>query len=162
MATKAPMLDMFKRVLPAADTRNKDFYERLSDEEKKGFSPWLIQRYLSSAESATPEMIEHYLIMTNELVNTDYSTIKDHPELMWKLMSMVGVGKSMKHPYVAPGKGKKKKGNAFKLWLHEQYPHLNEQEVAVWFSMFTKEQAKDLLEQYQVKDKDVIAGANDL
>ena len=59
-------------------------------------------------------------------------------------------------------KGKKKKGNAFKLWLHEQYPHLNEQEIEVWFSMFTKEQAKDMLEQYQVKDKDVITGANDL
>ena len=70
MATKAPMLDMFKRVLPALDTRNKTLYENLNEEEMKGFSPWLVQRYLSSAESANNAIIEHYLIMTNDIVNT--------------------------------------------------------------------------------------------
>lgn len=156
------MLDMFKRVLPAIDTRNKQFYENLTEEEQKGFAAWLVMRYLSSAESATPEIIEHYLIMTNELVNTNFSELKNHPELMWKLMSIVGVGKSVKHPYVAPGKGKKKKSNAFKVWLHEQYNHLSEQEIDLWFSNITREQARDMLEQYQIKDKDVIAAANDL
>ncbi len=156
------MLDMFKRVLPAIDTRNKQFYERLTEEEQKGFAAWLVMRYLSSAESATPEIIEHYLIMTNELVNTNFSDLKNHPELLWKLMSVVGVGKSVKHPYVAPGKGKKKKSNAFKAWLHEQYNHLSEQEIDLWFSNITREQARDMLEQYQIKDKDIISAANDL
>ncbi len=156
------MLDMFKRVLPSIDTRNKQFYENLTEEEQKGFAAWLVMRYLSSAESATPEIIEHYLIMTNELVNTNFSELKNHPELLWKLMSVVGIGKSVKHPYVAPGKGKKKKSNAFKAWLHEQYNHLSEQEIDLWFSNITKEQARDMLEQYQVKDKDVVSAANDL
>lgn len=159
---KAPLLDMFRKVLPAADTRNKKFLESLSEEEVKGFAPWLVMRYLSSAESANPEIIEHYLIMTNELVNTNFSELKDDPELMWMLMSIVGIGKSIKHPYVAPGKGKKKKANAFKAWLHEQYPHLSEQEIDLWFSNIDKSYAKDLLEQYQIKDKDIIAAANDL
>lgn len=160
--SKTPMLDMFKRVLPAIDTRNKQFYERLTEEEQKGFASWLVMRYLSSAESATPEIIEHYLIMTNELVNINFSDLKNHPELLWKLMSVVGVGKSVKHPYVAPGKGKKKKSNAFKAWLHEQYNHLSEQEIDLWFSNITREQARDMLEQYQIKDKDIISAANDL
>ncbi len=160
--SKTPMLDMFKRVLPAIDTRNKQFYERLTEEEQKGFAAWLVMRYLSSAESATPEIIEHYLIMTNELVNTNFSDLKNHPELLWKLMSVVGVGKSVKHPYVAPGKGKKKKSNAFKAWLHEQYNHLSEQEIDLLFSNITREQARDMLEQYQIKDKDIISAANDL
>jgi len=159
--SKAPLLDMFRKVLPAADTRNKEFLESLTEEERKGFSPWLVMRYLSSAESANQEIIEHYLIMTNELVNVDFSTIKD-PDMTWKLMSMVGIGKSIKHPYVAPGKGKKKKSNAFKQWLHDQYPHLNDQELDMFFGLFTKEQARDLLEQHQVKDKDIISSANDL
>lgn len=155
------MLDMFKRVLPAIDTRNKKFYDSLTEEERKGFSPWLVQRYLSSAESASPEIIEHYLIMTNDIVNVNFSDIKD-PEMLWKLMSIVGIGKSVKHPYVAPGKGRKKKSNKFKQWLHDQYPYLNEQELDIWFESLTKQQALDLLEQYQIKDKDIIAGANDL
>ena len=161
MATKAPMLDMFKRVLPALDTRNKALYENLSEEEMKGFSPWLVQRYLSSAESANNAIIEHYLIMTNDIVNVNFSEVKD-PEMTWKLMSMVGIGKSLKHPYIAPGGGKRKKKNAFRTWLREQYPHLDDQELDIWISNLDKKSAKDMLEQYHVKDKDVIASANDL
>lgn len=161
MATKAPMLDMFKRVLPALDTRNRTLYENLTEEEMKGFSPWLVQRYLSSAESANNAIIEHYLIMTNEIVNVNFSEVKD-PEMTWKLMSMVGIGKSLKHPYIAPGGGKRKKKNAFKAWLSEQYPHLDDQELDIWISNLDKKSAKDMLEQYHVKDKDVIASANDL
>ena len=161
MATKAPMLDMFKRVLPALDTRNKKLYENLSEEEMKGFSPWLVQRYLSSAESANNAIIEHYLIMTNDIVNVNFSEVKD-PEMTWKLMSMVGIGKSLKHPYIAPGGGKRKKKNAFRTWLREQYPHLDDQELDIWISNLDKKSAKDMLEQYHVKDKDVIASANDL
>ena len=161
MATKAPMLDMFKRVLPALDTRNKALYENLTEEEMKGFSPWLVQRYLSSAESANNAIIEHYLIMTNDIVNTNFSEVKD-PEMTWKLMSMVGIGKSLKHPYIAPGGGKRKKKNAFRSWLREQYPHLDDQELDIWISNLDKKSAKDMLEQYHVKDKDIIASANDL
>jgi hypothetical protein len=161
MATKQPMLDMFKRVLPALDTRQKDFFANLSEEERKGFSPWLVQRYLSSAESTSQEIIEHYLIMTNDIVNVNFSDVKD-PEMTWKLMSIVGVGRSMKHPYVAPGKGKKKKQNAFKQWLNDLYPHLDDQELDIWISNLDKESARSMLEQFQVKDKDVIASANDL
>jgi len=161
MATKVPMLDMFKRVLPALDTRNKKLYENLSEEEMKGFSPWLVQRYLSSAESANNAIIEHYLIMTNDIVNVNFSEVKD-PEMTWKLMSMVGIGKSLKHPYIAPGGGKRKKKNAFRAWLSEQYPHLDDQELDIWISNLDKKSAKDMLEQYHVKDKDVIASANDL
>jgi len=161
MATKSPMLDMFKRVLPALDTRNKTLYENLTEEEMKGFSPWLVQRYLSSAESANNAIIEHYLIMTNDIVNTNFSEVKD-PEMTWKLMSMVGIGKSLKHPYIAPGGGKRKKKNAFRSWLREQYPHLDDQELDIWIGNLDKKSAKDMLEQYHVKDKDVIASANDL
>lgn len=155
------MLDMFKRVLPSIDTRSKTFYDNLTEEEKKGFSPWLVQRYLSSAESANSGIIEHYLIMTNDIVNVNFSDIKD-PEMTWLLMSIVGIGKSIKHPYIAPGGGKRKKKNAFKTWLSEKYPHLDDQELDIWISNLDKKSAKDMLEQFQVRDKDVIASANDL
>lgn len=158
---KAPLLDMFNRVLPSIDVRDKQFYDSLTDEEKKGFSPWLVQRYLSSAESASREVIEHYLIMTNDLVNVNFSDVKD-PEMQWLLMSIVGVGKKMRHPYIAPGGGKRKKKNAFKDWLKEQYPHLSDQELDIWIGGMDKKFAKDLLEQYHVKDKDIISSANEL
>jgi hypothetical protein len=163
MATKTPMLDMFKRVLPAIDTRDRSFLENLSEEEAKGFSPWLVMRYLSSAESSTNEVIEHYLLMTNAVVNKNFSDFSKDPELLWRLMCIVGVGKGFKHPYVAPPKGKRKKEkNAFKQWLAEQNPHLDKQELDIWFSSFTKESALDLLEQFQIKNKDIISSTNDI
>jgi hypothetical protein len=159
---EAPKLDMFRKVLPSIDRRVKTFYESLDDEEKKAFSTgWLVMRYMSSAESANSDIIEHYLIMTNDLVNTNFSAIKD-TEMTWLLMSIVGIGMGMQHPYIAPPGGKRKKKNAFKEWLRDNNPHLNDTELDLWIDTFDKKSAKDMLEQYHVKDKDVISSANDL
>ena len=37
-----------KRELAAVDTRNYNFYDSLSDEEKKSFSPFVLMRYTSN------------------------------------------------------------------------------------------------------------------
>lgn len=153
-------LDLFNGVLPALDTRNKKYYENLTDEQKEEFSPWVVQRYLSSAESANNAIIEHYLIMTNDIVNVNFSEVKD-PEMTWKLMSMVGIGKSIKHHFIPPPK-KGTYENEFKQWLAEENLHLDKQELDILFDSFTKESAKDLLEQFQVKDKTIIKAINDL
>ena len=155
---KTYLLDIGE-VLLNLDTRNKTYYENLTDEQKKEFSPWLYQRYLSSAEGSNA-IIEHYLIMTNNIVNINFSKIKD-PEMTWKLMSMVGYGKTLKHPFIPPPK----KGiyeNAFKQWLAEENLHLDKQELDILFNSFTKETAKDLLEQFQIKDKNIFKAVNDL
>ena len=167
MATKKKefKIDMFKQVLPALDTRKKNFYENLNEEEQQGFekSTWLAQRYLSSAESATNGIIEHYLIMTNEIVNTNFSDIKD-PEMLSKLMSIVGIGKSLGysgHPFIPPPKGRAL-GSPFKEWLRELKPHLSDFEIDIWMQGMDKEYALEMLGQFNVRDKDIIASANDL
>jgi hypothetical protein len=156
-----PKLDMFNKVLPNADRRVKGFYETLNDEERKAFGAWLVMRYLSSVESYTNDIIEHYLIMTNDILNVNFSDIKDE-EFKWLLMSVIGCGQSVKHPYISPSGGKKKKKNAFRSWLRDLHPHLDDQELDIWIGNLDKKSAKDMLEQYHVKDKDVIASANDL
>jgi hypothetical protein len=156
-----PKLDMFKRVLPNADRRNKSFYDTLTDEERKEFdSGWLIMRYLSSAEHGNSGVLERYLIYTNELVNVNFSDMD--PELRWKLMSVVGCGQSVQHPFIRPPSGKRKKKNPFKDWIAKQHPHLSDQEVDIWVDSMDKKSAKDMLEQFNVKDKDIISSANDL
>jgi hypothetical protein len=164
MATSKPRtLDLFKQLLPALDTRSKTFFESLTKEQKEEFekSQWVTQRFLSSAESANNAVIEHYLIMTNDIVNINFSEIKDHPEMISKLMSMVGIGKSLKHPFIPPST-KRTYENAFKQWLFDNNHNINDQELDILFHSFTKEAAKDLLEQFQVKDKKIIKSTNDL
>jgi len=163
MATSKPRtLDLFKQVLPALDTRSKTFFENLNKEQKEEFKKdlWVTQRFLSSAESSSNAIIEHYLIMTNEIVNVNFSAIKD-PEMISKLMSMVGIGKSLKHPFIPPST-KRTYENPFKQWLFDNNHGINDQELDILFHSFTKETAKDLLEQLQVKDKKIIKSANDL
>ena len=164
MATSKPRtLDLFKQVLPALDTRSKTFFENLNKKQQEEFekSQWVIQRYLSSAESSSNSIIEHYLIMTNEIVNVHFSEIKDHPEMLSKLMNIVGIGKSLKHPFISPST-KRTYENAFKQWLFDSNHEINDQELDILFHSFTKETAKDLLEQFQVKDKKIIKSVNDL
>jgi hypothetical protein len=54
------------------------------------------------------------------------------------------------------------KKNPFKDWLVQQNPHLSDQELDIWISGMDKKSAKDMLEQFNVKNKDIIASANDL
>lgn len=156
-----PKLDMFNKILPGIDRRDKELYASLNEEERKAFGAWLIMRYMSSAEHARSDVIERYLIYTNNLVNVNFSDIKDD-EFKWLLMTAVGCGASIRHPYIAPGGGKRKKKNHFKEWLRQQHPHLDEQELNIMLSNIDKRAALDLLEQYQVRDKEIIDSANDL
>ena len=59
-----------KEMLSALDNNDFDFYTRLSDEEKKVFSPWLAMRYASAAQG---NLSSHYLLMVNDIVNVNFS-----------------------------------------------------------------------------------------
>ena len=93
-----------KDVCLAIDKRNKKFYNSLDSEQQKKFSTWLYMRYASSVDS--PIFRDHYLQMVNDLVNVNFSDLKNHVELQWLLMSLCGIGKKQFHPWIKPGKRK--------------------------------------------------------
>ena len=93
-----------KDITSAIDRCDFDFYARLSKEDKKAFSPWMVMRYASSARGVDAY---HYLLMVNDIVNIEFNTLKKHPELQWKLLAICGVGHNTFHPWVPPGTGKK-------------------------------------------------------
>ena len=97
-------------MLGAMDRRNLDWYNNLDDDQKKDFEPWMAMRYCSSVDSNSQGIKEHYLIMTNELVNVGFGDIslKEHKELHWLCMRTVGIGKSVIHPFLKPPKKAKK------------------------------------------------------
>ena len=80
MAEKKKFLDL-KSMLRAVDKRDKDWYNRLSDDDKKLFAPFIAMRYVSSVKSDT-FFQEHYLEMCNEFVNKHHWTLsKNHKGL---------------------------------------------------------------------------------
>ena len=67
-----------KRELNAVDRKIYDFYDNLTDEEKKSFSPYILMRYTASVQGDR-EIQECFLEMTNELVNKNHWDLsKEH------------------------------------------------------------------------------------
>ena len=86
-----------KSTLRAVDMRDKQFYDKMSDEDKKKYSPYMLMRYAASVKG-DQFYTEHYIETVNECVNKNLWTLsKNHQKLLWMLTSMCGVFKVMFH-----------------------------------------------------------------
>lgn len=137
------MLDI-KRELKAVDLKNYEFYDKLTDEEKKEFSPFILMRYTASVQGDR-EVQEHFLETTNECVNKHHWTLsKDHKALLWKLFAVTGVGMTAYHPYLAAGK--KGKANKVEKLLAELYPAMKMEDIKNLAAMMDKKDKEELFD----------------
>mgnify|MGYP000011378625 CR=1 FL=1 len=139
-----------KEMLSALDNNDFDFYTRLSDEEKKVFSPWLAMRYASAAQG---NLSSHYLLMVNDIVNVNFSSLTAHPDLQWKLLAVCGAGSNAFHPWIPPSKKKAK--NKIQEFLTERYPHLKRDEIELLQEINNADELRDLARDYGLDEKQV-------
>jgi hypothetical protein len=133
-----------KQELKAVDLKNYSFYDNLTPEEKKEFSPYVLMRFVSNVQGDR-DVQEHFLEMTNELVNKNHWQLsKDHKGLLWKLYAATGVGVTAYHPYLAAGK--KEKANKIEKLLCELYPTMKMKEVKLLASMMDKKDKDELFD----------------
>ena len=69
------------------DIGNMEWYEKLSDEEKKSFSPFVSMRFASSVKGIR-SLQEEYIENVNEFCNKDFSLLQKHEGdslLFWKV-----------------------------------------------------------------------------
>jgi len=139
----AAKLDI-KRELSAVDNRNYDFYNNLTDEEKRAFSPYILMRYVSNT-TGDRDIQEWYLENTNEFVNKNHWTLsKNHKGLLWKLFAATGGGSSTYHPYLAGSK--KEKVSKFENLLAEMYPAKKIEDIKLLASLMTAEDRLELFD----------------
>ena len=150
MAKKAPAIPL-KDIMAALDKRDRGYYNRLTSEQKKAFSSWMMMRYASSVQGKDAA---HYIYMTNELVNRDYSEVSKHPELQWLLLSACGVGKIQFHPYLKPPNAKKKKDKVSEF-ISSIHPHMKSEEIAVLQEINSKDELKDYARSHGYDDKSI-------
>ena len=133
-----------KRELEAVDLRNYDFYSKLTDQERKEFSPYILMRYVSNAQG-DPDIQEWFVEMTNELVNKNHWDLsKDHKALLWKLFAACGAGVKTYHPYLAAGK--KEKANKIEKLLAELYPSMKMSDIKLQAKLMTKQEKEELFD----------------
>ena len=119
------------------DRKNREFYNELTDEEKKKFSNYLMIRWGSSVQGST-DLQEFYLIATNERLNKHFFTINRHPQLQWLCATAVSPDMGpQRHQWIAP---KKKEAGAtgIKKQLAELFPHMKDDEIELMAKINTK------------------------
>ena len=88
------------------DRKNRDFYNELTDEERKKFSPFLMIRWGSSVEGSR-DLQEFYVISTNERLNKHFFAINTtaHKKLQWLMATAVSPDMGTpRHTWIAPKK----------------------------------------------------------
>jgi len=151
MATKLDIKD----VLLALDKKDRGFYDRLSDEEKKAFSPYMMIRWGCSVQGIS-DLQEYYLIRTNENYNKNFFDVSSsvHPKLHWLTATTIspGMGKQY-HPWLsAPKKQAKSKLESFFI---SHYPTMKLDEIRLLIQTNTPDDIKAFLKDLGKDDKEI-------
>lgn len=128
------------------DLKNRDFYDSLSDEQKKKFAPFLMIRWGSTVEGDR-DLQEFYLRSTNERLNRLFFSIPHrHRKLQWLLATTVSPGMGAKrHAWISP---RKKTGDSkHRKAIAELYPHLRDDELDVMCAINTAADVRALRKQ---------------
>lgn len=122
------------------DSKNREFYDRLTDEERKKFSNYLMVRWGSSVQGSR-ELQEFYVIATNERLNKHFFAVNRHPKLQWLMATTVSPGLgTQRHQWIAPKK-KDAGNNDIKKQLMSLYPNMKQSDIDVLARLVDK---KDL------------------
>jgi hypothetical protein len=145
-----------KTEMAAFDKKDRNFYDNLTDDEKKKFSPYMMIRWGASVEGDS-DLQAYYLMSTNENLNKNFFNINttEHKKFQWLMATTVspGMGKQF-HKWLAAGK---KDSAAAKLekFLREIYPQFKDDEIALLAEINTKDDLKQLARLHGWDDKKI-------
>jgi len=126
------------------DRKDRDFYDNLTDDEKKKFSNFLMIRWGSSV-NGSKEMQEYYLIATNERLNKHFFDINKHPKLQWLCATTVSPGMgTQRHNWISLKK-KEVGVNSIRKQLGELFPHLEDDSLDLMATLNTQKDINEYL-----------------
>ncbi len=126
------------------DRKNRQFYDELTDEEKKKFSNFLMIRYGSSVHGSR-DLQEFYVISCNQRLNKHFFAINRHPKLQWLCATTVSPGMGThRHQWIAPKK-KESSGPGIQKQLAELFPTMKADEIQVMATINNKKDLEDYL-----------------
>lgn len=137
------------------DRKNRDFYDELTDEEKKKFSPYIMIRW-GSLVGGSPEMQAYYVMSCNERLNKNFFDINttQHKKLQWLLATTVSPGMGThRHQWLAlPKKGG---GSKTVKFLRTLFPTLKDDDLELMASINSTSDLKELAKLHGITEKDI-------
>ena len=136
------------------DTKNRHFFDGLSEEERKKFSPFLMIRWGSLVEGDYDAQA-YYLMSTNENLNKHYFDISSsqHKKLLWLMATTVspGIGR-FKHKWLkAPSRATG--NNRAEKFFAEIYPYAKSDEIKMLAKLNDKNDIKQLAREHGWDDR---------
>jgi hypothetical protein len=136
----------------ALDSKDRNFYKDLTDEERKKFSNFLMIRWGSSVQGST-ELQQYYLLSCNENLNKHFFDLARYPELQWLSATTVSPGMgNFRHDWI---KQKKREGSSNKAvkFLRQIYPEYKEDELELLVQINDTADLKKLAREHGWDDK---------
>ena len=98
-----------KAMMRAVDTRDKNWFQNLSNDDKKLYSPYMTLKWTASVDHKDRAVQEFYIEEANSNINKHLWTLsKNHKGLLLKLSAMCGSTFVLFHKWIYP---KKKAGS---------------------------------------------------
>ena len=146
--SKIKLADLFA----AINRKDRDWWERLSDEQRKKFSSWLYSRYMSVVRHSNPDMHRYYVLVANKELNRDLSRLtKNHTKLVYLLMTtMADEYTTADHRYIPPlkkNRADKKTNNKMRI-LAELDPHSKNSDIETLAAVITDGEFTELLTEH--------------
>lgn len=92
--------DLFE-ALSAIDRKDYGYYDRLTEEQKKKFVPFMLIKWISVIKS-NPKLQTYYILATNDFANRYLfnESVMRHPKLQWYMLCTVGLGSKQFHQWI--------------------------------------------------------------
>jgi len=117
MAFKLDIFDLLSRI---NNPRAGDIYSQLSEDEKKGFAPLVVMRWMSGTSD------ERQIMLLNEFVNPYVFALGKHPHLLMMLLQVASSKTPKRYQWLGI---KSKKKNQETMKVVADYFDMSEREV---------------------------------
>jgi len=156
---KKHKLDVFG-TLKALDLKDRGYYDKLSDQEKKGFAPFVLVRWASTVDGRVVGLDEWWVRATNEnfnknLLNLNSATTKHH-KLQWLMATTAspGMGKA-RHEWIGYKKKDKATNNKIKKFFIEQFPLMKDDEIALLMDKVSNKELRQYCKDLGYHDREI-------
>ncbi len=141
--------------MAAFDCKDRAYYDKFTDEQRKKFSTYLMLRYGASV-TGDVTLQSYYLMATNQRVNKHFFDLNRHPKLQWLMCTSVSPDMGNKYHYWLPAK-KKVGASTNKLikFVREIWPNLKEDELEMIITLNDKKELKQLAKEHGWNDKQI-------
>lgn len=143
--------------MKAVDRKDRAYYDKFTDEEKKQFSTYLMLRYAASVQGSA-ELQQYYLMACNKYMNKHFFDLNKHPKLQWLMATAVSPNMGNQfHYWLAAKKKEGKSTNKERKVIQQLFPNMKSDEIDLFLQYNNKKAIKALVKEYGWDDKRIKA-----